>query len=240
MTRTLIFVRHYEKPDDDRVQVFAEANGFIPVTCRPYLGDTLPDLSENVAGVVIFGGPQSAWDEERYPCLAAEMQWIKRCIAAGLPTLGICLGAQMISRALGGQVRPMKGNQHEFGYYPVFPTEEGRDFLPETLYVTQAHSHTFTLPKGATLLAAGETCANQAFRYGDKVYGLQFRSECTAEIFRRWQQSVHAAYGQPGAQNSEEQDRLMAVHDAAQGAWFNRFLAKFFLEAVDGGVKLFV
>ena len=229
MTRKLILVRHHEPPDDDRVQRFAEANGFTPVGLRPYLGDALPDLAPDVAGVVVFGGRQSAADFVSYPYLADEMDWIGKVIAADLPLLGICLGAQLIIRGLGGQVGPLNGNVHEFGYYPVTPTEAGRGFLPSPLHVTEAHYHTFTLPDGVTRLASSDAYANQAFRYGDKVYGVQFHPECTADIFRRWQQSEHAAYGQPGAQSREEQDRLMAQHDAAQGEWFDGFLKTLFL-----------
>lgn len=233
MTRKLILIRHHEKPDDDRVQAFAEANGFEPAGYRPYLGDVLPALTPDIAGVVVFGGRQSAADFTTYPYLADEMAWIERVIAADLPLLGICLGAQLIIRALGGQVGPLNGNLHEFGYYPVTPTAEGHDFLPSTLHVTEAHYHTFTLPDQVTHLASSETYANQAFRYGDKVYGVQFHPECTADIFRRWQQSEHAAYGQPGAQSREEQDRLMAQHDAAQGQWFTAFLKKLFIAQPD-------
>jgi GMP synthase (glutamine-hydrolysing) len=187
-------------------------------------------LTPDIAGVVVFGGRQSAADFDSYPYLADEMGFIIKVIAADIPLLGICLGAQLIIRSLGGQVGPLNGNLHEFGYYPVSPTPEGHGFLPETLHVTEAHYHTFTLPEGVTLLAKGDNYVNQAFRYGDKVYGVQFHPECTAEIFRRWQQSETAAYGQPGAQSREEQDRLMALHDVAQGAWFNRFLERLFLE----------
>lgn len=232
MTRKLVLIRHHEPPDDDRVQRFAETKGVTPVGCRPYLGDALPDLTPDIAGVVVFGGRQSAADFDSYPYLADEMAFITRVMAAGLPLLGICLGAQLIIRSLGGQVGPLNGNVHEFGYYPITPTEAGLGFLPSPLHVTEAHYHTFTLPEGVTLLASGKTYANQAFRYGDKVYGVQFHPECTAEIFRRWQQSEHAAYGQPGAQSRDEQDRLMAQHDAAQGAWFDDFLKTLFSAAI--------
>lgn len=228
MTQKLILVRHHEPPDDDRVQIFAEANGLTPVSYRPYQGDALPEVTPDLAGVVVFGGRQSAADIDSYPYLADEMAFIEKVMAAGLPLLGICLGAQLIVRVLGGQVGPLNGNLHEFGYYPVTPTDAGRDFLPEPLHVTEAHYHTFSLPEAVTLLASGENYANQAFRYGDKVFGVQFHPECTADIFRRWQQSEHAVYGQPGAQSREEQDRLMALHDAAQGAWFNGFLTRLF------------
>lgn len=230
MTQKLILIRHHEKPDDDRVQTFAETNGLNPVSFRPYLSDALPELTPDIAGVVVFGGRQSAADFDSYPYLADEMGFITKVMAADIPLLGICLGAQLIIRSLGGQVGPLNGNLHEFGYYPVSPTPEGHGFLPETLHVTEAHYHTFTLPEGVTLLARGDNYVNQAFRYGDKVYGVQFHPECTAAIFRRWQQSETAAYGQPGAQSREEQDRLMALHDVAQGVWFNRFLERLFLE----------
>ena len=228
MTRKLVMIRHYDEPDDDRVQAFAVANGLEPVSCRPYRGDDLPRLGPDVAGAVVFGGRQSAADDQGAPYLAAEMDWIRQVIEADVPLLGICLGAQLIIRVLGGEVGPLNGNLHEFGYYPVSPTPAGRDFLPATLHVTEAHYHTFTLPAGVTLLATGETYAHQAFCFGDKVYGVQFHPECTAAIFRRWQQSETAAYDQPGAQSRQEQDRLMALHDAAQGDWFNGFLTDHF------------
>jgi GMP synthase (glutamine-hydrolysing) len=227
--KRLVLIRHHEPPDDDRVQAFAMAKGLIPSGYRPYLGDALPDLTPDIAGVVVFGGRQSAADFDSYPYLADEMAFIRKVMAADLPLLGICLGAQLIIRALGGQVGPLNGDLHEFGYYPVTPTPEGRDFLPRTLHVTEAHYHTFTVPNGVTLLASGENYANQAFRFGEKVYGVQFHPECTAEIFRRWQVSEHAAYGKPGAQSRDEQNRLMAEHDAAQGIWFNAFMSDLFL-----------
>lgn len=229
--KKLILVRHGDEPDDDRVHSFAQLNGFVPETYRPFRGDTLPKLDSRVAGTVIFGGVQSAADYARYPYLEAEADWIKACIAAKRPVLGICLGAQLISRSLGGSVGALNGELHEFGYYPITPTEVGKDFMPCSMHVTEAHYQTFTLPEGGELLATSPGYHNQAFRYGDKVYGVQFHPECTIEIFRRWQQSDWAPYGKPGAQTSEEQTRLMIEHDAAQGAWFNGFLEQFFDQA---------
>jgi GMP synthase (glutamine-hydrolysing) len=228
MTRKLILIRHGDEPDDDRVHSFAIMNGFHPVTYRPFRGDVLPDPTSDLAGTVIFGGKQAAENEERDPFLGDEIRWIRACMALNLPTLGICLGAQLIIRALGGRVGALEGDLHEFGCYPVTPTAAGRDFLPGPLHVTEAHYHTFTLPAGVELLATGTHYAHQAFRNGANVYGVQFHPECTIEIFRRWQTADWAPYGQPGVQTRAEQDRLLAEHDAAQSAWFTGFLARLF------------
>jgi GMP synthase (glutamine-hydrolysing) len=125
-------------------------------------------------------------------------------------------------------VGPVPEGLHEFGYYPVSPTDRAGDFLPGTLHMAQAHFHTFEIPQGAVHLATSPLVPNQAFRFGANVYALQFHPEVTIEGFRRWQARPWAAYGQPGAQTKAEQDRLMVEHDAAQAAWFYGFLGKLF------------
>ena len=107
------------------------------------------------------------------------------------------------------------------------PTAEAGSFLTQPLFFTQAHFHTFDLPQGAVHLARSAGFENQAFRYGDNVYGLQFHPECTIEGFRRWQKNSPSE-GSLGAQSRTEQDRLMMVHDAAQAAWFYDFMSKLF------------
>ena len=88
----------------------------------------------------------------------------------------------------------------------------------------------FGIPEGAQRLASSDLFANQAFRYGDKIYGLQFHAEVTIEGFRRWQDSS-TYYGRQGAQTRREQERLMYAHDAAQADWFYALLAKLFGKA---------
>jgi GMP synthase (glutamine-hydrolysing) len=149
-------------------------------------------------------------------------------MAAGIPLLGLCQGAQQIARVLGAEVGPYDQPVHEFGYYPISPTPEGRDFLPETLKMTQAHFHTFAIPEGAVHLASSPMYPNQAFRYGDSTYGFQFHPECTIEGFRRWQANAWAPYGKPGVQTRAEQDALMLEADARQADWFYGFLRKLF------------
>lgn len=226
--RKLVLVRHVDDPPDDRVVSFAVTQGFDPVIVRPFKGEALPEADDSVAGSVIYGGPFNVFEEDRHPFLHAEAEWIRTCMAGKVPLLGICQGAQQIARVMGAEVGPPASGLHEFGYYPVSPTPEGQDLLPDTLYMTQAHFHTFAIPEGAVHIATSPLYPNQAFRIGDRTYGFQFHPECTIEGFRRWQSTPWAAYGKPGAQSREEQDALMLEHDARQAEWFYAFLAKLF------------
>lgn len=228
MKRDLVLVRHGDDPPDDRVVTFAVEHGFNPVLRKPFKGDALGDPGPEVAGTVIYGGPFNVFDEHLHPFLRDEARWIKGCMDCGVPILGLCQGAQQIARLLGAEVGPMPGEPHEFGYYPILPTDQADDFLPGPLHMVQAHFHTFAIPEGAVHLATSPLFANQAFRFGENVYGFQFHPEVTIEGFRRWQNRPWAAWGKPGAQTREEQDRLMAEHDAAQAAWFYGFLCRLF------------
>jgi GMP synthase (glutamine-hydrolysing) len=198
----------------------------------------VPQLDESWAGSVVHGGPFNVFEEQQHPFLREEHRWISQCIERELPLLGICQGAQSIAYVLGAEVGPPASGLHEFGYYELTPTAEGiaEGFMIAPLVATQAHFHTFALPEGATLLASSELYPNQAYRHRTNTYGLQFHPEVTIEGFRRWQAAPWAAYGKPGAQTREEQDALMVQHDAAQSAWFYRFLESLFgSRLADGG-----
>ena len=232
MSRKIVLVRHGDDPPDDRVVTFAVQNGFEPVFYRPFKGDKLPAPGPDVAGSVVYGGPFNVFEEDKHPFLHDEADWIRACMAKEIPLLGICQGAQQIARTLGAWAGPYDTPVHEFGYYPISPTPEGRDFLPDTLNMTQAHFHTFAIPEGAVHLASSPLYPNQAFRYGDKTFAFQFHPEVTIEGFRRWQSYPWAAFGKPGAQTKDQQNALMAEHDARQADWFYGFLRKLFGIAV--------
>ena len=142
------------------------------------------------AGVVIFGGPMSANDEDDF--IRREIEWIAVPLKEKKPFLGICLGAQMCARHLGGRVFPHPTGHVEIGYYPIRPTAAGRavvDPWPERVY--QWHREGFDLPAGAELLAEGDTFAVQAFRYGPAAYALQFHPEVTHAMMHRWTTRGH-------------------------------------------------
>lgn len=223
----MVLIQHGEEPLDNRVHVFAVAGGFEPAIVRPFAGEALDEPDDSVLGSVIYGGRFEAYETVKYPFLKDEARWIEACVKRNVPLLGICQGAQQVAHVLGAPVGPPPGGEHEFGYYPLYPTEAGRDILPGPIHVTQSHFHTFGIPAGAQRLASSDLFENQAFRYGDNIYAFQFHAEVTAEGFRRAQRTS-AMYGKPGAQTRDEQDRLMQLHDAAQENWFFGFLARLF------------
>jgi GMP synthase (glutamine-hydrolysing) len=140
-------------------------------------------------GLVVLGGPMSVNDAARYPHLLAETEAITVAIDAGIPVLGICLGAQLIASALGAVVRP--NAVKEIGWSTVRRTVAAqRDPLfrhfGSSEHIFQWHGDTFDLPHGATWLAETRECRHQAFRYGDDVYGLQFHLEVDRPLIDRW------------------------------------------------------
>ena len=228
-------IRHGDDPPDDRVHTWLVGAGFAPDVRRPFAGEALGDLDDSVAGLVVHGGRYNADAVGEHPFLKDEYRWIEAALAAGLPMLGICQGAQMIAHHLGASVGPKPGEPAEFGYYRIDPTPEGTGFLPGPLWVTQAHFHAFSIPGTATRLAESALFENQAYRYGAAVYGVQFHPEVTIEGFRRWQRDFAGFEGKPGIQEPAEQTRLMLEHDAAQAAWFYDFMANLFGSAASAG-----
>jgi GMP synthase (glutamine-hydrolysing) len=149
-------------------------------------GSATPDIAA-YDGLIFLGGPMSANDP--LPFLAREVQLISSALERHQPLLGICLGSQLIARALGADVcrNPVK----EIGWFPVrFLPDAAEDrlftglFEPETIF--HWHSDTWALPPHAVRLASSDLCANQAFRSGDNVYGLQFHLEVTPEMIADW------------------------------------------------------
>ncbi len=139
--------------------------------------------------MVVLGGPISAYDDDRYPTLAPLLSMIEKRIAAGLPTLGICLGAQLIARALGARVYP--SGHTEIGWTPLTLTGAGQASPLRHLdaaHTSMLHWHgdTFDLPSGAIHLASTQACENQAFAWGKHVLGLQCHPEIRADRFEPW------------------------------------------------------
>jgi GMP synthase (glutamine-hydrolysing) len=153
-------------------------------------GQSLPEWSEFDA-VLAMGGPMGAGDDGDHPWLGAEKQLVREAVEAGRPFLGVCLGVQLLAASLGARV--YEAEQPEVGLLPVELTPEGREDplfagLGDPLVSLQWHGDTFDLPSGAVRLASSSSIPNQAFRAGERAYGVQFHLEVTGEMAREWSQ----------------------------------------------------
>lgn len=151
-----------------------------------YQDDPLPD-PKAIDGLIIMGGPMGVDDSAQHPWLVPEVSFIRSCIDSEKPVLGICLGAQLIARALGAEVR--RNAYREIGWYPIERSDVAQrswvgEFLPPSLEVFHWHGDTFELPEHTVHLASSEACRNQAFIYDERVLGLQFHLETTPESAR--------------------------------------------------------
>jgi GMP synthase (glutamine-hydrolysing) len=146
--------------------------------------DALPERVDDL--LIVLGGPIGVGDVEAYPFLADEMALIRRTVSAGVPVLGICLGAQLAAAALGAEVTR---GEVEIGFGALTPTEDGKRSplgLLGTTPVLHWHGDTFAIPDGAIRLASTRACANQAFAIGGRVLGLQFHLESDPGRIEQW------------------------------------------------------
>lgn len=166
------------------IEPWLRAAGYEITSTRFFESPRLPDLNE-VDVLVALGGPMSVNNEEGFPWLLQEKQFIRSAIEAGKPVLGICLGAQLIASAMGARVYPNRVK--EIGWFPVHAAhlDDRACFrFPKATDVFHWHGETFDLPSGAIRLAQSDGCKNQAFQLGKSVIGIQFHLETTPETAR--------------------------------------------------------
>ncbi len=166
------------------IEPWLRAAGYEITSTRLFESADLPDVSE-VDFIIAMGGPMSVNDEREFPWLADEKRFIARCIAAGKPVLGVCLGAQLIASALGAKV--YRNAEREIGWLPIEAAAGVGDAFrfPPSVDVFHWHGETFDLPDGAVRLASSAGCRNQAFQVGRAAIGLQFHLETTPESARQ-------------------------------------------------------
>ncbi|MBB6010956.1 glutamine amidotransferase [Aquamicrobium sp. NLF2-7] len=222
----ILTVLHQETSSPGRVGHMLMERGFDLDIRRPPLGDPLPDTLDGHAGAVVFGGPMSANDPDEF--VRRETDWMRVPLKEDKPFLGICLGAQMLAKHLGGKVEGHGRGLVEIGWYPIEATGCGRQLLHWPDMVYQFHREGFTLPSDATLLATADTYPNQAFRYGEKAYGIQFHGELTQAMMHRW--VVHGAqrFSLPGAQPGRDHLGGRLIWDMHLRRWLGEFLETIF------------
>jgi GMP synthase (glutamine-hydrolysing) len=151
-------------------------------------GNSLPDWRD-VDLVLAMGGPMGVNDEAAHPWLADEKRWIGSAVRAGVPFLGVCLGAQLLAASLGAAVRT--GAEPEVGVLPVTLTPAGRAdpvfaALGQEFPALQWHGDTFQIPAGGVHLGRSDAYAHQAFRFGEAAYAVQFHVEVTEGMLAEW------------------------------------------------------
>jgi len=160
-------------------------------SCRvihTYQGEHLPERT-SVAGVISLGGPMGANDEGLHPWILPEIELLKKCALNQLPIVGICLGGQLLAKALGGKVE--RNHTKELGWLPIEVNRTGKadpilSAGGENPTVYHWHNDTFFLPAEAELLASSPGCGRQAYKIGDQIYGFQFHPETDNRLVQEW------------------------------------------------------
>jgi len=197
-------------------------------------GIHLPKL-DDFSAVVILGGPMNVYEEDRYPFLREEDNFIKESIQRGKNVLGICLGAQLIAKALGAKVT--KALVKEIGWFDISLTGEGLhdplfSRLPETFSVFQWHEDTFNIPSAGRLIATSNPVPHQAFRYGENAHGLQFHLEVTEEMIREWMKAYEDEFSGsqapllPKLRILSETERKIGAYKKRSAEFFKNFFTR--------------
>ena len=181
---TCLVVQHVEPEYPYAIGQALASAGVEVVLCRVYASDPLPQHMEDFDGFVVMGGPMSATSDESFATRRQEIALLVEAIDLGVPTLGVCLGAQLLAVAAGSRVVSSPVGP-EIGWGPIRLTAEAVidplfSLLPDELTVLHWHGETYELPPGAVHLASSAMNLQQAFRVGDRAWGLQFHLEVDA------------------------------------------------------------
>lgn len=188
VTEPWVVVQHAAVEGPGLILDLARLRGLEIDVRRMDLGASVPS-PDRIGGLVVLGGPMGAYETDKHVFLAEECGLIAEFVRRKRPVLGICLGAQLLAKALGANVFPGPGQEIGFGLVEL-TSERSRDPLlgpvGPSLPVFHWHGDTFDVPEGATLLASSAAYPHQAFRYGDTAYGLQFHIEPDPEMWSAW------------------------------------------------------
>ena len=225
--KTVIAITH--DPDDarNRCTDWLESAGYRLAIACPAAGDAIPAIDDKTAGAVVFGGKYDVKMQTELSFLRDELRFIEQALKQDLPFLGICLGGQLLAHALGEDVDLHPEGYAEYGYYDLTPTAEGAAVFGPSLKVLQSHWHGwYETPAGATRLAYTENFPQQAFRYGNNAYAIQFHPEATRATLERWIGRRPAErYALKGTHLPDRQLTDNLAYDAALGQWFGNFLS---------------
>ena len=230
--KKVIILKHSRIWGGDRCSALLTAKGYRVDWCYPMEGEALPD-PRGYSGAIIFGGKNSVNDADEW--IIRELRWVEQCLEAGSAFLGLCFGGQLLAKALGAEVAFHPEGLTEIGFTRIHPGEQADDLQPMPEKLFQWHREGFDLPVDCTLLASSERYPNQAFRYRDRFYGLQFHPEVTHAVIEKWfenNQDYHSEGLDPESR-SRNLDYARR-HDDRITEWFSAFLERWLESASDG------
>ena len=191
----VLIIKHEEIEGPGTLGYFFNSTHWEVETVELGNGGRLPSL-DRCEAIISMGGPMNVYEEDRFPFLGLETEFLKGAIDKTIPILGICLGAQLLAKSMDAEVR--KAECEEIGWYNLKLTKEARSDplfkgLSSGLEAFQWHEDTFDIPPRGHLLATSSNCKNQAMRIGVAAWGLQFHPEVTLQMIEDW-----IDYYQPG------------------------------------------
>ena len=218
----VLVVQHEDLCPLDRLEGWLAARGVAPVWCRPYAGDAVPaTVAED--GLIVLGGHMGANDDAAYPWLPRVRALLANSVGDATPTLGVCLGAQLLAVACGGRVEVgaagLEAGVLDVRLRPAAADDPLLSGLPDPLGVPSMHGDAVVeLPPDAVWLAASPTYPHQAFRVGGAAWGVQFHPEVSPATYRTWAAGHAAEWAAAGvdgaavvAQLTRREDEVTAV-----------------------------
>ncbi|MFW8601452.1 type 1 glutamine amidotransferase [Desulfobacterota bacterium M19] len=201
------------------IEIWARQHGSAISKTRLFNNEPLPNPGD-INWLIVMGGPMNIYEEDKFPWLKREKDFIARVIKRGGRVLGICLGAQLIADVLGGRITA--NAEKEIGWWPIIP-DPGlspglREVFGRELTVIHWHGDTFSLPAGASRLAQSKVCRNQGFVYQERVLALQFHLETTRESLEKLiansaDELIEAPYIQQPAEMLTDQSRFTMINE---------------------------
>ena len=218
----IVIVKHSRTWSGDRCSQLLSELGYEIDWCYPQEGMPLPD-TENFRAAIILGCRNSVNDDEEW--IHRELAWVESCLKNNCAFMGICFGGQLLAKVLGASVTRHEADLTEVGFIDLYPAEcAGCEFdIPRKLF--QWHKEGFELPADTTLLCRSERYPNQAFRYNDNAYGLQFHPEVNHSVITQWF-STNEDYEAEGLDPDSRARHLdyARKHDDSITEWFEGFL----------------
>ncbi len=216
----ILFIKHIDIEGPGTIETFINERGLPSRTIALHEGEQLPKDLAGLDAIVSLGGPMNVDEEEKYPFLKQEDQFLKKAIEQSVPVLGICLGSQLLAKAAGAKV--VKSPVKEVGWFKTSLTSAGQQDplfvgLSREIDVYHWHEDMWELPVSGQLLATSSGCPHQALKVGNNAYGLQFHIEITDAIIRDWCQR----YFSSSDLNLHQQAQEMLFRYAQKQAAFN-------------------